>query len=47
MKQRYRPAADGGYDGLEIFRTFRLLDGVAGDLPTSTTKTRIRLYRPP
>ena len=27
--------------------SYLVLDGVAGDLPTSTTKTRIRLYRPP
>jgi hypothetical protein len=46
IKRRYR-LSSGGIDGLEIMKTFRLLDGVVGDLPTSTMKTRIRLDRLP
>ena len=43
--QRRLRTATGGIDGLEIVKTYRLLDGVASDLPTSTTKTRIRYDR--
>lgn len=45
VKRRYRPGSGGAWDGLEIIKTFRLLDGVVGDLPTSTIKSRIRLER--
>jgi len=53
VKRRYKPeSASGGgrinaWDGLEIVKTFRLLDGVIGDLPTSTIKSRIRMERAP
>lgn len=31
-------------EGLEIVKTYRVLDGIAGaEMPTSTTKTQIRL----
>jgi hypothetical protein len=51
VKRRFRRAfdADGNrvVEGLEIMKTFRVLDHVAGtDLPTSTTKSQIRLTRP-
>jgi hypothetical protein len=48
INQRYRLAADGSGDleGLEIVKTFRVLDGIAGtEFPTSTTKSRLRLTR--
>jgi hypothetical protein len=51
VKRRFRRAfdADGNrvVEGLEIMKTFRVLDGVAGtEMPTSTTKSQIRLTRP-
>ena len=51
VKRRYRRAFDGGgnrvVEGLEIVKTFRVLDGVAGtEFPTSTIKSQIRLLRP-
>lgn len=50
VKRRYRRAfdADGNrvVEGLEIMKTYRVLDGIAGELPTSTTKTKIRMTRP-
>jgi hypothetical protein len=51
VKRRYRRAFDANGDriveGLEIMKTFRVLDGVAGtEFPTSTTKSQIRLVRP-
>lgn len=51
VKRRYRRGFDDSgnrlVDGLEIFKTFRVLDGIAGiEFPTSTTKSRIRLIRP-
>ena len=34
-------------EGLEIVKTYRVLDGVAGiEFPTSTTKSTLRLTRP-
>ena len=34
-------------EGLEVMKTFRVLDGVAGvEMPTSTTKSTMRLMRP-
>lgn len=51
VKRRFRRAfdADGNriVEGLEIIKTFRVLDGVAGtEFPTSTLKSQIRLRRP-
>lgn len=51
VKRRYRRAFDEDgsrvIEGLEIMKTFRVLDGVAGtELPTSTTKSTIRMIRP-
>ena len=35
-------------EGLEIVKTYRVLDGVAGvEMPTSTTRSTLRLTRPP
>jgi hypothetical protein len=46
VSRRYRPSADG-IDVLEIVKTFRVLDGVAGtEMPTSLTKSRLKLQRP-
>jgi hypothetical protein len=52
VKRRYRRGFDDSgnrvVDGLEILKTFRVLDGIAGiEFPTSTTKSRIRQMRPP
>jgi len=53
IKRRYRRAYDETgtnrvVEGLEIVKTFRVLDGVAGtEFPTSTTKSTIRMTRPP
>jgi hypothetical protein len=51
VKRRYRRAfdADGNrvVQGLEIIKTYRVLDGVAGtDLPTATIKSTIVMTRP-
>jgi hypothetical protein len=51
IKRRYRRAFDddGGrvVEGLEIMKTFRVLDGIAGtEFPTSTVKSSIRMRRP-
>ena len=50
VQRRFRRAtnADGRVvEGLEIVKTYRVLDGVAGvEFPTSTTKSTIRLTRP-
>jgi len=51
VKRRYRRAYDESgnrvVEGLEICKTFRVLDGVAGiEFPTSTTKSQITLSRP-
>ena len=50
VKRRYRRAFDSAgnrvVEGLEIMKTFRVLDGVAGtEMPTSTIKSQIRLTR--
>jgi hypothetical protein len=50
VKRRYRRAYDPEgnrvVEGLEIMKTFRVLDGIAGtEKPTSTTKSQIRLTR--
>lgn len=52
VKRRYRRAFDEAgnrvVQGLEIVKTFRVLDGIAGtEFPTSTTKSQIRMTRPP
>ena len=51
VKRRYRRAFDEEgnriIEGLEIQKTFRVLDGIAGtEFPTSTTKSTIRMKRP-
>lgn len=51
VKRRYRRAFDNQgnriVEGLEILKTFRVLDGIAGvEMPTSTTKTQIKMTRP-
>jgi hypothetical protein len=51
VKRRYRRAFDEQgnrvVEGLEIMKTFRVLDGVAGtEFPTSVTKSTIRMVRP-
>ena len=50
VQRRWRRAVgeDGGrvVEGLEIVKTYRVLDGVAGiEYPTSTTKSTLRLTR--
>lgn len=50
VQRRYRRALDGDgnrvVEGLEIMKTFRVLDGIAGtEMPTSTTKSQIKLTR--
>lgn len=50
VKRRYRRAYDATgnrvVEGLEIMKTFRVLDGVAGtELPTSITKSQLTLTR--
>jgi hypothetical protein len=53
IKRRYRRSYDETgvnrvVEGLEIVKTYRVLDGVAGtEFPTSTTKSTIRMTRPP
>jgi hypothetical protein len=51
IKRRYRRAYDAQgnrvIEGLEIMKTFRVLDGIAGtEMPTSTVKSQIKLVRP-
>eukprot|EP00555_Chaetoceros_dichaeta_P012762 CAMPEP_0198257086 /NCGR_PEP_ID=MMETSP1447-20131203/6844_1 /TAXON_ID=420782 /ORGANISM="Chaetoceros dichaeta, Strain CCMP1751" /LENGTH=352 /DNA_ID=CAMNT_0043943893 /DNA_START=232 /DNA_END=1290 /DNA_ORIENTATION=+ len=50
VKRRFRRAFDKDgnrvVEGLEIVKTFRVLDGVAGEIPTSTTKSQIQFFRP-
>ena len=52
VKRKFRRAyADDGtsrqIEGLEIMTTYRCLDGVCGvEMPTSTTKSTLRLTRP-
>ncbi|CAB9508920.1 expressed unknown protein [Seminavis robusta] len=46
IKQRFRQAGDGVVEGLEIMKTYRVLDGIAGtEFPTSTTKSTLRWTR--
>ena len=50
VQRRYRRALDGAgnriVEGLELVKTYRVLDGVAGiEMPTSTTKSMIRWSR--
>lgn len=50
VQRRYRRAMDDAgnrtVEALEIMKTYRVLDGVAGiEMPTSTTKSQIRLTR--
>lgn len=51
VQRRYRRAYDAAgnrmVEGLEIQKTYRVMDGVAGtEFPTSTTKSMIRMKRP-
>jgi len=50
VKRRFRRAFDKDgnriVEGLEIVKTYRVLDGVSGEIPTSTTKSQIQLSRP-
>ena len=51
VQRRFRRAfgKDGSriVEGLEIVKTFRVMDGIAGtEMPTSTTKSSLRLTRP-
>ena len=51
VQRRWRRATteegDRVVEGLEIMKTYRVLDGVAGvEMPTSTLKSTIRLTRP-
>jgi hypothetical protein len=50
VQRRWRRAfandGDRVVEGLELVSTYRVLDGVAGALPTSTTKSQLRLTRP-
>jgi hypothetical protein len=51
VKRRYRRSFDERgnrvVEGLEIVKTFRVLDGIAGtEFPTSTIKSQIRMVRP-
>ena len=51
VQRRYRttttePGGGVVVEGLEIVKTYRVLDGVAGiELPTSTTKSQIRMIQ--
>lgn len=50
LKRRYRRALDENgnrtVEGLEIMKTYRVLDGIAGvEIPTSTTKSQLKLRR--
>lgn len=50
VKRRYRRAVDENgnriVEGLEIMKTYRVLDGIAGiEMPTSTTKSQLKLRR--
>lgn len=52
VKRRYRRSFDEQgnrvVEGLEIMKTFRVLDGIAGtEMPTSTVKSQVRMVRPP
>ncbi len=50
VKRRYRRDVDGDgnriVEGLEVMKTYRVLDGIAGvEMPTSTTKSMMKLRR--
>jgi len=50
VQRRYRRALDENgnriVEGLEIMKTYRVLDGIAGvEMPTSTTKSQIKFIR--
>lgn len=52
IKRRFRRSYDEQgnrvVEGLELIKTYRVLDGVAGtEFPTSTVKSQLRLVRPP
>ena len=52
IQRRFRRANDATgarvVEGLEIQKTYRVLDGIAGiEFPTSTLKSTLRLVRPP
>ena len=51
IKQRFRAGPSGdetSLEGLELIKTYRVLDGVAGtEFPTSTTKSLLKLTRIP
>lgn len=51
VKRRFRRSFDAAQnrvvEGLEVVKTFRVLDGVAGtELPTSTVRSQLRFIRP-
>ena len=50
VARRYRRALDSNgnriVEGLEIMNTYRVLDGISGEKPTSTTKSQLKLSRP-
>ena len=46
FRRSYTPSGERLVEGLEIVKTYRVLDGVAGvEMPTSTTKSTLRLTR--
>eukprot|EP00316_Scyphosphaera_apsteinii_P002145 CAMPEP_0119323222 /NCGR_PEP_ID=MMETSP1333-20130426/60323_1 /TAXON_ID=418940 /ORGANISM="Scyphosphaera apsteinii, Strain RCC1455" /LENGTH=288 /DNA_ID=CAMNT_0007330617 /DNA_START=103 /DNA_END=966 /DNA_ORIENTATION=- len=47
-RRAYTATGERLVEGLEIVKSYRVLDGVAGvEIPTSTTKSRLKLTRPP
>ena len=45
-RRGYNENGERSVEGIESVKTYRVLDGVAGALPTSTTITRLQLSRP-
>jgi len=46
VQRRYRMRDDAVIEGLEIVKTYRVLDGIAGtEFPTSTTKSQLQMKR--
>lgn len=45
FRRAYTDSGDRSIEGLELQKTYRVLDGIAGELPTSTIKSRILLTR--
>lgn len=50
IQRRFRRSYDNDgtsrvIEGIELVKSYRVLDGVAGELPTSTTKSTLRLVR--